>query len=41
MVLRSSRIARRHAGQTPTAPQGGGYSPARGRGLPSDSMMTR
>jgi hypothetical protein len=26
--------ARRHAGQPPTAPLGGGFSPARGRGLP-------
>ncbi|SFQ97768.1 hypothetical protein SAMN04515673_101524 [Poseidonocella sedimentorum] len=29
------RSARRHAGQPPTAPMGGGFSPARGRALPS------
>jgi hypothetical protein len=27
---------RRHAGQPPTAPPGGGFSPTRGRGLPCD-----
>jgi hypothetical protein len=36
MALRSTQQARRHAGQPPTAPMGGGFSPARGRGLPSD-----
>ena len=29
------RLARRHAGQPPTAPLGGGFAPTRGRGLPS------
>ncbi|SHF77100.1 hypothetical protein SAMN05444149_105377 [Pseudosulfitobacter pseudonitzschiae] len=28
--------ARRYAGQPPTAPPGGGFSPTRGRGLPYD-----
>ncbi|ASM72560.1 hypothetical protein SULPSESMR1_01751 [Pseudosulfitobacter pseudonitzschiae] len=27
-------FARRYAGQPPTAPMGGGFSPTRGRGLP-------
>ena len=36
MALHSSHFARRHAGQPPTAPMGGGFSPARGWGLPSD-----
>ncbi len=31
-VLRNH--ARRHAGQPPTAPPGGGFTPTRGRGLP-------
>lgn len=33
MALPSNHCARRHAGQPPTAPMGGGFSPARGRGL--------
>jgi hypothetical protein len=36
MSRRSTHSARRHAGQPPTAPMGGGFSPARGRVLPSD-----
>ncbi|MGP6085667.1 hypothetical protein [Antarctobacter jejuensis] len=34
MILHSNLFARRHAGQPPTAPQGGGFAPTLGRGLP-------
>ncbi|UOA27513.1 hypothetical protein DSM107133_02241 [Pseudosulfitobacter sp. DSM 107133] len=36
MVRCLQSSVRRHAGQPPTAPPGGGFSPTRGRGLPYD-----
>ena len=41
MSLHWTHCARRHAGQPPTAPMGGGFSPARGRGLPFARCIER
>ena len=40
-ALRSTAGARRAAGQPPTAPMGGGFSPARGLGLPLARCIDR
>jgi hypothetical protein len=41
MISHSNQTARRHAGQPPTAPMGGGFTPTRGRGLPSEYGSVR